>query len=274
MKVNYLEIDGCNGRKISINYRYKETQKSLIPIIYVHGFKGFKDWGASNLVADSFANQGFLFLKFNFSHNGVTSKNPLDFVDLEAFGMNNYLIELKELGVVIDWLEASELNIQFSKLAVIGHSRGGGIALLRSAQDQRIKNTITWASVCDFEARFPVDVSEWKETGVQHILNGRTMQMMPLYFQFYQTFIDNKEILNIPFQSKKINQKVLIIHGTDDQVVPFSEAEFLVSRITKSTLVLIKNTGHTFGVKHPFKMKHLPNTMVKVIDASINFLSV
>ena len=274
MKVIYLEIDGCNGRKISIDYRFKETQKSLIPIIYVHGFKGFKDWGASNLVADSFANQGFLFLKFNFSHNGVTSKNLVDFVDLEAFGMNNYLIELKELGIVIDWLEASELNIQFSKLAVIGHSRGGGIALLRSAQDQRIKNTITWASVCDFEARFPVDVSEWKETGVQHILNGRTMQMMPLYFQFYKTFIDNKQILNIPFQSQNIKQNVIIIHGTDDQVVPFSDAEFLVSRITKSSLVLIKNTGHTFGVKHPFKMNHLPKTMVNVIDASINFLSV
>ena len=274
MKVNHLEINGCNDRKISIDYRFKETQKSLIPIIYVHGFKGFKDWGASNLVADSFANQGFLFLKFNFSHNGVTSKNLVDFDDLEAFGMNNYLLELKELGIVIDWLEASELNIQFSKLAVIGHSRGGGIALLRSAQDQRIKNTITWASVCDFEARFPEDVSEWKETGVQHILNGRTMQMMPLYFQFYQTFIDNKEILNIPFQSQNIKQNVMVIHGTDDQVVPFSDAEFLVSRITKSTLVLIKNTGHTFGVKHPFKMNHLPYTMVKVIDASINFLSV
>jgi len=98
--------------------------------------------------------------------------------------------------------------------------------------------------------------------------------MMPLYFQFYQTFIDNKEILDISFQSQNIKQKTLIIHGADDQVVPFSDAEFLVSRITKSTLVLIENTGHTFGVKHPFKMNHLPKTMVNVIDASINFLSV
>ena len=57
-----------------------------------------------------------------------------------------------------------------------------------------------------------------------------------LYFQFYQTFIDNKEILNIPFQSQYIKQNV-IIHGTDDQVVPFSDAEFLVSRIIKSALV-------------------------------------
>ena len=273
MKVNHLEIDGCNGRRISIDYRFKETQKSLIPIIYVHGFKGFKDWGASNLIADYFANLGFLFLKFNFSHNGVTIENPTDFTDLKAFGMNNYLIELKELGIVIDWLETSELNIQFSKLAVIGHSRGGGIVLLRSAQDKRIKNTITWASLCDFEARFPVDVSEWKETGVQHVLNVRTMQMMPLYFQFYQTFINNKKILDISIQAEKIKQKVMIIHGADDHVVPLSDAEFLESKITKSTLVLIKNTGHTFGIKHPFKMNNLPKTMVKVIDASINFIS-
>lgn len=272
MDVNHLEIDGCSGRKISLDYRFKEIKKPLIPIIFVHGFKGFKDWGASNLIADSFANQGFLFLKFNFSHNGVTAKNPLEFVDLEAFGMNNYLIELKELGIVIDWLEASELNIQFSKLAVIGHSRGGGITLLRSAQDNRIKNIITWASVYDFEARFPIDVSDWKAKGVHYVLNGRTMQMMPLYFQFYQTFIDNKQTLDIFNQSKKIKQKVMIIHGTDDQLIPFSDAEFIESIIMKSTLVLIKNTGHTFGVKHPFKMAHLPMHMINVIDESIKFL--
>ena len=97
--------------------------------------------------------------------------------------------------------------------------------------------------------------------------------MMPLYFQFYQTFIDNKELLNIPFQSKKIKQKVLIIHDTDDQVVPSSDAEFIKSRITKSTLVLIKNSGHSFGVKHPFKMCHLPTYIINVIDESIKFLN-
>ena len=99
------------------------------------------------------------------------------------------------------------------------------------------------------------------------------MQMMPLYFQFYQTFINNKKILDISFQAKKIKQNVMIIHGTDDQVIPLSEAKFIESRITKSTLVIIKNAGHTFGVKHPFKMNHLPKTMVKVIDATINFIS-
>ena len=125
-----------------------------------------------------------------------------------------------------------------------------------------------------YRINFPLDISEWKETGVKYILNGRTMQMMPMYYQFYKSFIENKQILDIPYQSKKIRQNVIIIHGTDDKVVPYSDAEFLASLITNSTLVLIKNTGHTFDMKHPFEMNHLPENMVKVIDTTINFLSI
>ena len=96
-------------------------------------------------------------MKFNFSHNGVTPKNLLDFDDLEAFGNNNLEIELNELGLIIDWLEGLDVNLNYSGLTVIGHSRGGGITLLRTAQDDRIKKAVTWASVCDFHRRMPVE---------------------------------------------------------------------------------------------------------------------
>ena len=39
-------------------------------VIFCHGYKGFKDWGPWHLVAKAFAEAGFFFLKFNFSHNG------------------------------------------------------------------------------------------------------------------------------------------------------------------------------------------------------------
>jgi len=97
----HIEIVGTNQRIISIDYRYSESSRSMIPIIYVHGYKGFKDWGASNVFANTFAAQGFLFIKFNFSHNGVTSDHPVDFVDLEAFGNNNYEIGGNRLASVI-----------------------------------------------------------------------------------------------------------------------------------------------------------------------------
>ena len=54
-------------------------------IIFCHGYKGFKDWGAWNLMAEAFAKIGFCFIKFNFSHNGGTIEQPIDFPDLEAF---------------------------------------------------------------------------------------------------------------------------------------------------------------------------------------------
>ena len=45
MIVNHIEIEGTNGRKITLDYRFKESLKPLIPVIYVHGFKGLRTGG-------------------------------------------------------------------------------------------------------------------------------------------------------------------------------------------------------------------------------------
>ena len=272
MVENHIEIEGANGRKISIDYRYNDCMELLTPIVYVHGFKGFKDWGSSNSVADEFAENGFFYLKFNFSHNGVTTENPIDFIDLEAFGNNNYWLEFVELGLIIDWLEKENLPINFSKLSVIGHSRGGGIALLRTAQDSRINKAITWASVSDFEGRFPKDISEWEAKGVEYMYNGRTEQMMPLYFQLYSSYFEHKSALDIKLQCENIQQNTLVIHGTKDPVVGIEEAENIHQRIKHSRLEIIEDAGHTFGAVHPAKSTKLPSDLLKVVKLSIDFL--
>ncbi|MBC7391036.1 MAG: hypothetical protein H7329_17655, partial [Opitutaceae bacterium] len=61
-----------------------------------------------NLIAQQFAEVGFAFVKFNFSHNGTTPDNPEEFVDLEAYAENNYTIQLDDLGRVIDWCFSAE----------------------------------------------------------------------------------------------------------------------------------------------------------------------
>ena len=270
---NHIEIEGINGRKITIDYRFKENTEVLNPIVYVHGFKGFKDWGSSNAVANTFAENGFFYLKFNFSHNGVTAEHPIDFADLEAFGNNNYWIELRELGLVIDWLEQADLNIDFSKLSVIGHSRGGGITLLRTAQDKRIQKTITWASVCDFEQRFPKDVSDWKAKGVEHIYNARTEQMMPLKFQLFESYYQHQSALDILLQCSNIQQELLVIHGTNDPAVGLEEAKKIVSSVKNAHLEIIPDSGHTFGAVHPAKDDALPFDLEKVVNLCIEFLN-
>ena len=38
---------------------YPETSGKLPLIIFCHGYKGYKDWGAWNLMAEDFAKAGF-----------------------------------------------------------------------------------------------------------------------------------------------------------------------------------------------------------------------
>ena len=269
----HFQIEGCKGKSIGIDLRYTLTDKPLIPLVFVHGFKAFKDWGSSNIVAQEFADNGFLYLKFNFSHNGVLKDNPVDFVDLDAFGDNNYYLEFLELGLVIDWLYSCDLNINLEKLALIGHSRGGGIALLRTAQDARIHKLITWASVSDYETRFPKDIAEWKAAGVSYIYNGRTKQRMPLKFQFYTSYYKHQKTLNIPAQCLKITQKILVIHGTDDSVVTLTEAHKIHGLVKNSKIQLIQNAGHTFGAVHPMVSKTLPKQLAQAVKYTIDFLA-
>ncbi|MGZ4098329.1 MAG: alpha/beta hydrolase family protein, partial [Bacteroidia bacterium] len=61
-------IEGSKNKQIGLDVFYKEDNKQKPIVIFVHGFKGFKDWGHFNLVASTFAEHDFVFVKFNFSH--------------------------------------------------------------------------------------------------------------------------------------------------------------------------------------------------------------
>ena len=228
--INNIEVKGKHNKPIVTDVFYKETKKLKKIIIFCHGYKGFKDWGAWNIMAETFANAGFFFIKFNFSHNGGTVDNPIDFPDLEAFGANNYTKELDDLETVIDWVSSNadfknEINLE--AIYLIGHSRGGGIVLLKANEDNRIKKVITLAGVCDFEKRTATigDLEQWKKDGVKYVVNGRTKQQMPHYYQFYEDFIKNKKRFDVKKAAENLKIPQLIIHGDADTSVLIDEAE-------------------------------------------------
>ena len=242
-------------------------------IIFCHGYKGFKDWGAWHLAAEAFVEAGFHFLKFNFSHNGGTMEAPIDFPDLKAFSNNNYSKELEDLERIINYV--SSLEHVPSKISLIGHSRGGGIVLIKAEEDFRINNVITWAGVSDFKSRFnenSPDFEQWKDTGVKYVMNGRTRQQMPHLFQFYTDFKENEERLTINRAVKNLQIPQLIIQGTADAAVIPDEAFSLHQWNPKSELKMIKDSNHVFGASHPWKKNTLPADLHKVIKLSISFL--
>jgi len=269
-------IEGSKGKPILLDVCYKQTHEAKPVVIFVHGFKGFKDWGHFDLLAKAFAQQGFVFIKFNFSYNGTTPENPLEFGDLDAFGNNNYIIELNDLEKVMDWaLSDSSIAAEADKenLSLLGHSRGGGISILKASEDPRVKKLVTWASVSDFLSRNKkLTIDTWHEKGVVYTFNARTKQQMPLYLQFYETMQANKERLNVAKAAKQLTIPFLIIHGTKDEAVDFKDAEELHRAAKQSELLVVGEAGHTFGVKHPFEELSFPEHAQFVIEGTIAFL--
>ncbi|APY08370.1 alpha/beta hydrolase [Winogradskyella sp. J14-2] len=247
-------------------------------IIFCHGYKGFKDWGAWNLMAKSIAEVGVCFVKFNFSHNGGTMENPIDFPDLEAFGNNNYSIELDDLNDVIDWVTTAfkdNLFVDINNLTLLGHSRGGGIAIIKASEDKRIKKLITLASVCDFAKRTATigNLKEWEEHGVKYVINGRTKQQMPHYYQFYEDFKANEKRLDIEKAEKQLLVPHLIIHGDNDTSVKIDEAHALHKWNPNSQLEIIKGADHVFNIKHPWERLELSKELKKAGQLILGFVS-
>ena len=271
-----IVIKGSRQKDILLDVFFKSNNTPKPVIIFSHGFKGFKDWGHFNLLAQTFAEQNFVFVKFNFSYNGTTKESPLDFADLEAFGNNNYSIELDDLGKVIDWVLNTETlsnEIDLEQLNLLGHSRGGGITLLKAHEDKRVKKIVTWASVDSFLNRMKeYDLKKWKEKGVLFTLNTRTNQEMPLYYQFYKDLLKNSKRLDIITAANELTIPFLIIHGTSDLAVSFEEANSLHLNSKHSELLLIEGAGHAFGAKHPFEENVLPYHAEIAVKKTIEFL--
>ena len=168
IKQDSFLIPTPHGRPIVADVTYDENGENLPIVVFCHGYKGFKDWGPWNVIAKEFAKVGFFFLKFNFSHNGGTVDDVIDFPDLEAFGRNTYSLEIDDIGTVLDFIQSEhkfEAQTNCSQISLIGHSRGGGMAIIRTSIDSRIIKLITWAAVSDIEARFPAgdELVKWKK---------------------------------------------------------------------------------------------------------------
>lgn len=277
-KETNLNIQGLHGRPIPTDVVYTDDERNKPVLLFCHGYKGFKDWGAWNLMAEEFAKKGFLFIKFNFAFNGGTLEEPIDFPDLDAFGENTYTKELDDLHVLINWISGEDFpykkRADLSRFTLMGHSRGGGVVVIKAAEDKRIQKLVTLAAVSDFGDRFPrgEELEAWRQKGIAYIENARTKQKMPHLFDFYEDFKVNEERLTISKSAKRLQIPSLIIHGTADPTVEVENARDLHRWIKNSELFLLKGSDHVFEASHPWEKDELPPAMERIIAKATEFI--
>lgn len=279
-QINNHLLEGKNGKKIPVDVYWKTSEKPLPILLFAHGFKGFKDWGHWEQVANEFAKAGYCFVKFNFSFNGTTPEDLLNFVDLEAFGQNNYSKELDDLQTVIDWvLNAKELQQKHhwdvENITTIGHSRGGPIALIAAKENACIQQVITWAGVHELNYAWQQggeQIEAWKKEGVYYVFNGRTKQNMPLYYQLLEDYEQNATRLSIKNTLKDLNKPYLILHGNADPAVSIESAKYLKEHSIGAKLHIIEGANHVFGARHPFVEEDLPLHTKELIQECLSFM--
>lgn len=273
-----LEIQGAEGKALLFDIHIPLGKEKVPLLVFAHGFKGFKDWGCWQQLSNYFVQNGIAFLKFNFSHNGTTTDAPSDFGDLDAFGRNNFSKEQDDLKAVFSWIEAqgSHYDVDVNRLYLMGHSRGGGSAIVFAEQNPQVKALITLASVgsLNYSSLFhdPVQSAIWKKEGKHIVMNGRTNQAMPLYYQLFEDFKANEEAFDIKRAIANTDQAILIIHGTDDQAVSLAHAFDLAEAQPNAVLKVIDEGNHVLGGYHPYEEKGLPKHMEEAADSILQFL--
>ena len=240
-------------------------------IVFAHGFKGFKDWGAWAIMGDLFAEEGWEFVRFNFSHNGHVMPDLLECSDEIAWSKNTYSMEKSDLEEMLS--RAINSCEDGEKIIVIGHSRGGGVAALAAASSN-VDGVVLLSSVSDFARRFPSgeELDKWRDTDSLEVINGRTLQILSHSFSFYEDFKSNAESLNIERAVRSLDIPLLSIHGDSDNAVYDDEGMALADWASKGEFQSIPGAGHTFGTSHPWTDLTLPKHAQEVVNHIKHFL--
>jgi pimeloyl-ACP methyl ester carboxylesterase len=96
--------------------------------------------------------------------------------------------------------------------------------------------------------------------------------MMRMNVSFLDDIENNSSRLDITGVIGKLKIPALIIHGKEDLAVKYTDAVKLYENSNKelTELFIIDNTGHTFGIEHPFK--GTTKAFEEVIDRTVSFL--
>lgn len=262
-----FRFDNSDGHAIRGEVRAPRRGVDRGTIVFCHGFKGFWDWGGFPHFLDSAAAAGFYAVAFSFSGSGVSSGDRVD--EPERFAENTFTRQVRDVAEVVAALRGGALpplGRRAGPIGIVGHSMGGGVAILYAAGDPGIAALVTWAAIASVD-RFPEPVvREWRARGWTLITNGRTGQELRISTAFLDDIDANRDRLDIVAAARRLAAPLLIVHGRADESVPLSEAAALAGAAgARAESLLLDGEGHTFGTTHPFRG---PTPGFEVVEAA------
>jgi len=267
------------GEKLRADIRYEASGVRKPVILFLHGFKGFKDWGPFPVIRERLAAAGFISIGFNSSHNGV-GDDLKSFTELDRFAENTISRELGEIGDVIDGIvqlesipiEANEINND--AIGLHGHSRGASAIILEAQRHRVVRAAAAWAPPIRFHRYTDGLHDQWKKKGYIEIENARTGQIMRLNLSLLEDIEQHEAEFDVLAAAKMLTSQekgLLLVAGSEDLTVKVEEPQSIYEAAMKqfAEIHIIPRTGHTFGAEHP--KKDIPPPMETALGLTINF---
>jgi dienelactone hydrolase len=265
-------VEGALG-EILVDVRAASRGAAQPAVLLLHGFKGFKDYAFLPVYAERLARAGFVAITASVSGAGVDAVG--DFTRTERFAANTYSKELDDLHCVVRALQQGALDVAVpTSLGVVGHSRGGGMALLLSRETPAVAATVTWAGIGHVRRHTDAELEAWRRLGTIKILHQRLRIHLPLHYDVVEDCLAHEHgRLSIPEAARLLGKPWLQVHGTADGTVTIAEADRLAEHAGSAlTERLVLDGGdHTFGTKHPWS--GATAAMEQVFDRTTRFLT-
>ena len=215
-----------NASGENLDYTFHAGDKSSQHIVVLgHGVTGNKDRPFLVELADNLSNAGIPTIRFSFSGNGNSDGE---------FTQSTISKEIGDLASVLDVLDNHTI-------CYVGHSMGGAVGVLSASQDNRIKLLVSLAGMVDtkaFAQREFGDVTPDK--GV--MWDEPTCPLSQAYMD------DLTQINTVVDCASKISVPWLLVHGTEDDVVPIEDSQKIYAQANEpKELFTIEDANHVFS---------------------------
>jgi pimeloyl-ACP methyl ester carboxylesterase len=228
-------ITNEHGEKLAYKYHRAQTKRKPAknarpPLILIgHGVTGNLERPLIEALAKASSEGGLHTVRFSFSGNGESEGK---------FGEATITKQIGDLGAMIDACEDAGYDVTY-----IGHSMGAAVGILRASEDRRLKNLVCLAPM--IHTRRFVDAEFGEVTpGKGNMWGEKGCRLTTAFVE------DLKSIDTVAPRMSEIECPLLVIHGSEDDVIPWSEAVAAHDFANEpKKLIQFTGAGHTFDGK-------------------------
>ncbi|MAJ28367.1 hypothetical protein CBD41_02975 [bacterium TMED181] len=245
-----------------------DSPESLATLIFIPGFKGFKDWGGWPWFCGLVSAKRYRVLAINPTMCGVGSALT-EFDEPDKFSHQTLSHDVEDLAALLN----SPIIPHTEPLFLVGHSRGGIVAALsanhqRQNAQRKIDGVVTLGTPHDLMRLDSKELDQWREQGYRDIVNVRTGEVLKQDVKVLEDYMLHSSQYDPAKALAETGIPVLGIHGTEDPAVSADSLDLLMSGVSHphSRKELIAGAGHTFGMVHPHQGAHeYAETVVKIL---------